>query len=50
MSLSTFAELFEFATEKGIALGCNVESVSLQKAEIEASVELVHRIARVMQR
>ena len=48
MSVTTFAELYEFATEKGIVLGCNVESVSLQKAEIEASVELVQRIAKVM--
>ncbi len=43
---AAFAELHEFAVEKRIPLGCNVESVSLQKAEIEASVELVQRVAR----
>ena len=48
--LNAFAELREFAAEKGIPLGCNVESVSLQKAEIDASVELVQRIATLMQR
>lgn len=50
LSVSAFAELYDFATEKGIPLGCNVESVSLQRAEIEASVELVQRIAGVMGR
>jgi hypothetical protein len=50
LSVQAFAELHEFALEKGIALGCNVESVSLQKAEIEASVEMVQRIAGVMRR
>jgi hypothetical protein len=50
LSLQAFSELYAFAREKGIPLGCNVESVSLHKAEIEASVELVSRISRVMQR
>lgn len=44
LSVSAFAELDSFAQEKGITLGCNVESVSLRKAEIDASVELVHRV------
>jgi 5,10-methylenetetrahydrofolate reductase len=35
-----FAELLEFAREKQLPLGINVESVSIRKAEIEASVEL----------
>lgn len=47
LSALAFAELYDFAIDKGIQLGCNVESVSLQKAEIEASVELVHRIAKI---
>ncbi len=49
-SLSTFAELQAFARSKGFALGCNVESVSLRKAEIEASVEMVYRVAEIMGR
>jgi hypothetical protein len=44
LSVAAFAELSYFAQEKGIALGCNIESVSLHKAEIDASVELVHRL------
>ena len=48
LAVANFQELFDFANEKGIALGCNVESVSLNKAEIDASVELVHRIAKVL--
>jgi hypothetical protein len=44
LSVSGFAELHEFAQSKGFKLGCNVESVSLRKAEIDASVEMVQRI------
>ncbi len=50
LSVLTFAELSDFALEKGIQLGCNVESVSLQKAEIDASVELVNRVAKILGR
>jgi hypothetical protein len=44
-SLSAFEELLEFARGKGIPLGCNVESVSLRREEIDASVEMVRRVA-----
>ncbi len=37
-------ELKEFADEKGIPVGANIESVAVRKVEIEASVELVKRI------
>jgi len=50
LSVTGFAELHEFAEEKGIFLGCNVESVSLHKLEIEASVEMIHRIAKILKR
>lgn len=40
-------ELWEYAREKGIPIGVNVESVSIRKAEIEASVELFQRLRRV---
>jgi len=50
LSISGFQELYAFAQEKGIALGCNVESVSLRKAEIDASVEMLHRVAKIMGR
>lgn len=35
-----FDEALEFARAKGIPIGINVESISIRKAEIEASVEL----------
>jgi hypothetical protein len=41
-----FAEVWDFAREKGIPLGVNVESVSIRKAEIEASVELLQLLRR----
>jgi hypothetical protein len=41
-----FAEIWDYAAEKGIPVGVNVESVSIRKAEIEASVELVGRLRR----
>lgn len=48
LCVQTFSELHDFAHEKQISLGCNVESVSLNKAEIEASVELVGRIKSIL--
>jgi hypothetical protein len=38
------AEAWEYARGKRIPLGVNVESVSIRKVEIEASVELVRRL------
>lgn len=40
-----FLEASEYALEKGVPLGFNVESVSIRKAEIEASMELVRRLS-----
>lgn len=50
LTLAAFTELHDFAREKGIPLGCNVESVSLNLEEIEASVEMVHRVSAIMGR
>ena len=36
-----FAEVWEYAHDKDIPLGVNVESVSIRKTEIDASVELL---------
>jgi|SRR5579862_480423 len=41
-----FTEVSEYAREKGVPLGVNVESVSIRKTEIEAAVELLHRLRR----
>ena len=45
-----FAELWDYARDKAIPLGVNVESVSIRKAEIEASVELLRRLRSVSSR
>jgi 5,10-methylenetetrahydrofolate reductase len=44
------ADLHDFAVSHCIPLGCNVESVSLSKVEIEASVELANLAARQLGR
>lgn len=45
-----FAEVWDYARDHGVPLGINVESVSIRKAEIEASLELVRRLQRQMER
>lgn len=45
-----FTDLWRYAGDRGIPLGCNVESVSLGRAEIDASVELLCRIATIVGR
>lgn len=42
---SVFADVEEYAREKHLPIGINVESVSIRKAEIDASVELYRRLA-----
>lgn len=39
-----FEELLDFGLEKGIPVGCSVESVSTRKVEIEASIQMVSDI------
>ncbi len=39
-----FADILEYAISHNLPLGVNVESVSIRKAEIEASVELFSRL------
>ena len=39
-------ELKHFAEEKGIPIGCNIESVAVRKEEVEASIELLRRVSR----
>ena len=43
-SEKAYKELREFALDKGIPVGCNIESVAVRKAEIEASIELLKNI------
>jgi hypothetical protein len=43
-----FEEIWEYSEMKGIPVGINVESVSVRKDEIDASVELFRRLRRGM--
>ncbi|MWC26877.1 methylenetetrahydrofolate reductase [Paenibacillus sp. MMS18-CY102] len=45
-----FEELLEFGLEKGIPVGCSIESVSTRKVEIEASIEMVKDIKSMLDR
>ncbi len=47
---NTFEELLDFGLEKGIPIGCSVESVSNRKIEIEASIQLTKEIKVIMDR
>ncbi|HEX4335284.1 MAG TPA: hypothetical protein VH062_05185 [Polyangiaceae bacterium] len=42
---SVFTDVLDYAREKQLPLGINVESVSIRKAEIDASVELFRRLS-----
>jgi hypothetical protein len=43
-----FVEAWDYARAKKVPLGINVESVSIRKVEIEASLELLRRLQRHM--
>lgn len=44
----TFKELVDFSLQKGIPIGANIESVSIRKDEIDASVELLENVKRIL--
>lgn len=46
--LGIAAELAEFCTQRGIPFGFNIESVAIRKEEIEASVDMVNKIAEML--
>lgn len=50
LSKSIFEELLDFALDKGIPIGCNIESLSIRKIEIEASIHLVKDIKDIMEK
>ena len=45
-SEQSWLELKNFANEKGIPVGCNIESVAIRKVEIDASIELLRRVGK----
>ncbi|MDQ3395834.1 MAG: 5,10-methylenetetrahydrofolate reductase [Bacteroidota bacterium] len=49
LSLEIAEEVMDFCISKSIPFGINVESVSIRKEEIEASVDLFDRVEKIMQ-
>ncbi len=47
LSERAWRELKAFADEKGIPIGCNIESVAIRKVEIDASIELLKRVRAI---
>lgn len=48
LSINIFEQLLDFGLEKGIPIGCSIESVSNRKIEIEASIQLTKDIKAIM--
>ncbi|MDX1809914.1 MAG: methylenetetrahydrofolate reductase [Sulfurospirillaceae bacterium] len=48
LSKDIFTELYIYGKEKGIPIGCNVESVAIRKVEIEASLKLLKDIKQII--
>lgn len=46
--LDIFEELYKFAIKKNIPIGCNVESISIKKSEIDASIFMAKKIKTLM--
>jgi hypothetical protein len=46
VSEQSYRELKAFADEKGIPVGCNIESVAIRKVEVDASIELLERVSQ----
>jgi len=42
-----WTELKTFAEEKNMPIGCNIESVAIRKVEVDASIELLHRVRAI---
>ncbi len=50
LSRDIFEILYFYGKGKGVHVGCNVESVAIKKVEIDASIELLHDIQKIMGR
>lgn len=46
ISEQNWLELKAYAAENDIPIGCNIESVAIRKVEVDASIELLHRIQK----
>ncbi|RXK14624.1 5,10-methylenetetrahydrofolate reductase [Halarcobacter mediterraneus] len=50
LSKEIFEELFIFGKKRDIPVGCNIESVAIRKAEIDASVELLEEVKKIIKK
>ncbi len=50
LSRDIFEELFKYGQKKGIPVGCNIESIAIRKAEIDASVELLEEVKKIVKK
>lgn len=50
LSRDIFEELYKYGKKRGIPIGCNVESVAIRKAEIDASIELLDEVKSIIKK
>lgn len=50
LCVRNFKELLNYALYKGIPIGCNIESVSVRKDEIDASVEMLENMKELIEK
>ncbi len=50
LSRDIFEELYTFGLKKGVPVGCNIESVAIRKAEIEASIQLLDEVKKIIKK
>ncbi|CZE45871.1 methylenetetrahydrofolate reductase [Campylobacter geochelonis] len=48
LSLEMFEFLYKYSQAKGVSIGANVESISTRKVEIQASIELLNGIKKII--
>lgn len=46
--IENFEILWQYAKKKNIPIGCNVESISIRKSEIEASIDMAKAVKKIM--
>lgn len=47
--IENFEVLWQYAKKRNIPIGCNVESISIRRSEIEASIEMAKAIKKIME-
>lgn len=47
--IENFEVLWRYAQKRNIPIGCNVESISIKRTEIEASIEMAKAIKKIME-